>query len=96
MGSEREQIVALPERPDKDLIEILGRPCFQCINIANVLRLGGWKIANRAEDEQAATILFLLRHWAADQTNWRDNADTELQAMADARGDHLTTERTDK
>ena len=85
----------LPEHPDAELTNILGRPCFQCINIANVLRLGGWKIANRAEEEQAATILFLLRHWAADKTNWRDNADTELQAIADARHDHLPTERTD-
>jgi hypothetical protein len=74
----------LPERPDAALVEILGRPCHMCINIANVLRLGGWAIKSRAEDEQAAVLLFTWKHWFADKVNWRENADRELQAMADA------------
>jgi len=74
---------ALPERPDSDLTDILGRMCFQCINIADLLRVNGWEIKNRAEDEQAAVILFTLNHWIADKANWRDNADRELQAVAD-------------
>lgn len=80
-----EQIAkGLPDRLDADLIEILGRPCFACINIAMQLRRGGWEISNRAEDEQAAVLLFTLKHWLTDKANWRENGDRELQEMADA------------
>jgi len=89
--------MALPERPDADLIEILGRPCFACINIANQLRRGGWDIKNRAENEQAAVLLFTLKHWLADKTNWRENGDRELQAMAvEARAAKAIEARGDK
>jgi hypothetical protein len=79
--AERER-AALPERPCADLTDILGRMCFQCINIADLLRVNGWEIKKRAEDEQAAVVLFTLNHWLADKENWRDNADQDLQEIA--------------
>ncbi len=89
IAAEKAVLDRLPDRPDADLIEILGRPCFACINLAMQLRHGGWEIGNRAEDEQAAVLLFTLKHWMVDKTNWRENADRELQEIADAIGaDH--------
>ena len=65
-----------------ELLEILGRPNFKCAHVAEALRAGGQKIPHRAEDEQAAVILFLLNHYLADQANWWANARAALQAMA--------------
>lgn len=65
-----------------ELLEILGRPNFKCAHVAEALRAGGQKIPNRAENEQAAVILFLLNHYLADQVNWWANARAALQAMA--------------
>ena len=65
-----------------ELLEILGRPNFKCTHVAEALRAGGQKIPHRAEDEQAAVILFLLNHYLADQANWWTNARAALQAMA--------------
>lgn len=63
-----------------DLLEILGRPCFRCIQIAQILRASGTEIQTRAENEQAAVLLFLLNHYLADNLNWYTNASEELKA----------------
>lgn len=60
----------LPEL-EGDLIEILGRPCFQCAGLANALRLKGQDIPFKAEQEQAAVLHFTLNHYLKDKENWR-------------------------
>ncbi|WP_122663606.1 hypothetical protein [Pseudomonas viridiflava] len=70
----------LPLTPD--LRFILGRPNFGCQPTAQVLRRLGHHIAERAEDEQAATIHWLLNHYLRDPLNWRKNSLEEFDAAA--------------
>ncbi len=82
MADPKELMLTLPERVgEEDLYEILGRANFMCITIAKALRKGGVVIKTRAEHEQAATLLFLLRHFAADPINWRTNANSQIVRM---------------
>lgn len=75
-GSEAVQI------PDTDGVrEILGRMCFQCIRLAEVLRLRGDEIGRRAEDEQAAVLRFLLNHYLAAPEKWAEHAQAEIDAI---------------
>jgi hypothetical protein len=60
----------LPEL-EGDLIEILGRPNFQCAALANALRLKGQDIPFKSEREQAAVLHFTLNHFLKDKENWR-------------------------
>lgn len=66
---------------------ILGQICTQCIHTARALRLMGHQIANKAEDEQAASIHWMLGHYARDPENWRANATAELKAASEAHKD---------
>ncbi|WP_024530227.1 hypothetical protein [Serratia fonticola] len=77
-----QQPIKLPEL-DSDLIDILGRPNFACIRIAKRLRELGYEIKRRSENEQAATLHFLLSHYLADGGNWRDTAEIALRGNAD-------------
>lgn len=70
---------ALPQLND-DLIAILGRPNFMCAQLADTLRSGGHDIAERAENEQAAVIHFLLGHYLADPVQWAEKASAVLKA----------------
>ncbi len=63
------------------LAEILGRMCFQCIRIAQLFRIAGQTIPNKAEAEQAAVIHFLLGHYLADPEGYPANADAAMKAM---------------
>lgn len=77
---------------NEDTIDILGRPNFTCFAIAQTLRLRGDDIPNRSENEQAATIAFLLGHYFASGSSWRESATEELsritsQRVADLRAD---------
>lgn len=65
-----------------DLRFILSRPSFGCQSTAQVLRRMGHPIAERAEDEQAATIHWLLNHYLRDPQNWRNNSLEEFNAAA--------------
>lgn len=71
---------------NNELIEILGRPNFQCIQLASALRSGGQEIANRAENEQAAVIHFLLGHYLADPNQWAENASATIDAARKEAG----------
>ena len=71
---------ALPPLNDA-MIEILGRICFRCIRIAHILRKGGQAIPNRAENEQAAAIYFMLQHYLQHGDGWHEHAEQALQAM---------------
>ena len=72
---------ALPELTS-DLRGILGRPNFTCNGIAQALRQMGFDIPKKSEEEQAATIYWMLGHYLRDPVNWRDAAAAELKANA--------------
>lgn len=72
---------ALPEL-NSDLREILGRPNFTCHFIAKALRLMGFDIPQKSEEEQAVTIYWMLGHYLRDPVNWRDAASAELKSNA--------------
>jgi len=55
-----------------DLIHILGRPNFACAPLAEAMRLGGIKIEQRSENEQAAVIHMMLEHYLANPGSWRE------------------------
>ena len=46
-----------------ELAKILGTMCFQCITFSQALRQAGHQITTRAEDEQAATLHWMLGHY---------------------------------
>lgn len=64
------------------LIDILGRVCFRCAGIAQILRTSGQVIKTRAEDEQAATIHFLLDMYLKHGPAWGAKSHEALVAMA--------------
>lgn len=71
---------ALPEL-NADLIGILGRPNFQCAQLAGLLRADGKEINNRAEDEQAAVVYWMLGYYIRDPKNWRDLLDEDYKRI---------------
>lgn len=67
----------LPETPplppmNDDLIEILGRPNFGCIQFAQRLRRLGTDIQTKAEHEQAHVIHMMLSMYLKHGDGWRD------------------------
>jgi hypothetical protein len=69
---------ALPSVLNDDLIFILGHPNFLCAPYATALRGLGQQIPPKAEQEQAAVIHWLLQHYLANPTNWRQAAAADL------------------
>ncbi|MCP1273222.1 hypothetical protein NKW43_05925 [Gluconobacter albidus] len=86
------RIRSLPEHLTDPLREVLGRMCFECITLARALRADGMKVPNRAEDEQAAVIFFLLPFVLAHGADWRKHAVEELGAMEARHSGALTRE----
>lgn len=74
---------APPDLPDltPDMIEILGRPNFQCGQLAALLRADGKEINNRSEDEQAAVLHWTLGFYLKDPVNWRDLLDADYRRI---------------
>ncbi|MBA0449369.1 hypothetical protein [Stenotrophomonas maltophilia] len=70
---------SIPNTPE--VRDILGRPNFWCSPWANVLRMRGDEIPNKAEEEQAAVIRFMLNHYLANGTAWAETAGAELDAI---------------
>lgn len=68
-----------PERPDADLVSILGRPNFACISLAQLLRRQGWEIASKAEHEQAAVLCWLLGFWFRHGNQWHEYATQQVE-----------------
>jgi len=66
---------------DDEMIAILGRPNFACVDIARILRASGWKIAEKSEAEQAACLYFMLTLRLKHGEGWREKGDEELSAM---------------
>lgn len=71
-----------PQAPEltPELADILGRPCFTLISMAQALRLMGREIPKRAEDEQAHCIHWMLCHYMKHGSEWREHALAELNA----------------
>lgn len=67
-----------------ELIDILGRPNFTCIRIAQLLRLGGVEIATKAEAEQATVIHYLLGFYLKHGSQWAEKANEDLNRRRDA------------
>lgn len=82
----------LPENLTDPLREVLGSMCFECITIARALRTDGMEIRNRAEDEQAAVIFFLLPFVLSHGSDWRKHAAEEIGGMAERHRAVLTRE----
>lgn len=72
--------IDLPLTPDLGFI--LSRPNFGCQTTAQVLRTMGREITEKAEEEQAATIHWMLNHYLRDPLNWRKNSLDEFNAAA--------------
>ncbi|MDF2863676.1 MAG: hypothetical protein K0S02_3948 [Achromobacter mucicolens] len=67
----------LPEL-NADLIDILGRPNFTCIRLAQLLRLSGVEIASKAEAEQATVIHYLLGFYLLHGSQWAEKAAEDI------------------
>lgn len=72
-----------------DLVEILGRPNFQCSSLANALRLKGKDIPFKSEEEQAAVLYLLLSCYLKDKENWWDLVRDELLGGFVQRNDRM-------
>lgn len=64
-----------------ELAAILGTMCFQCIHFAQALRAAGHEIKSRAEDEQAATLHWMLGHYFRHGEDWRKHAAEDMERM---------------
>jgi len=73
---------------------ILGRPNFTCAGIARDLRVLGQDIKQRAEDEQAAVIHWMLTLYEAHGAGWREAADRVLYDAARVRKERLAQGKT--
>ena len=69
---------------DEEVKWILGRPNFACIGIANALRKSGMVIEHKSEDEQAATIYWMLEMYEMHGEHWRKAADAFIQQVFEA------------
>lgn len=67
---------------NEDTQDILGRPNFTCISIAQRLRELGRDIKNRAENEQAAVVHFLLNMYEQHGADWRERANEYLRTAS--------------
>lgn len=65
-----------------DARAILGRPCFACIAIVERLRARGFDIPRKAEEEQAATIRWMLTMLVQHGSAWREKGDDFLNSNA--------------
>jgi hypothetical protein len=84
---ERDELRAVVDRVSTltpELANVLGRPCFACINVAGLLRKAGQEIPRKAEAEQAAVIFWCLKQYLAHGDKWADVGEAELKAMHDA------------
>jgi hypothetical protein len=81
----RQLSVKLPALND-DLIEIIGRPNFQCSPVAECLRIGGAEIRRKSENEQAAVIHWMLGLYLEHGDKWREMGNVELQRIKAAAG----------
>lgn len=63
---------------DDDLVEILGRPNFACIQFAQALRASGLEIKEKAEHEQATVLHYMLGFYLQHGADWWMKAREDL------------------
>lgn len=69
---------------DDDVREMLGWPCFRCRNIAHALRAAGlYECKNKAEDEQATAIHWMLTLYLKHGKAWREEGKAILKLLFD-------------
>lgn len=69
---------------DDEVRWILGRPNFWCTPVAEVLRRDGHKIKQKAEEEQAAVIHWMLNLYIKHGKQWRQFAQAESDRIKKA------------
>lgn len=72
---------AYPAELTEPLRDALGTMCFQCGPIAALFRKGGQAIEERAEDEQAAVLHWMIGLVLRHGDGWRAKATEEVQAI---------------
>ncbi|WP_175706815.1 hypothetical protein [Burkholderia ambifaria] len=72
---------AYPEELTDDLRHVLGFPNFRCGPYAHLMRAVGADIAEKAEDEQAHVLHWLVKMVIDNGERWADVAGDELEAM---------------
>lgn len=77
----REEVVRELPPFDEVVREILGTPCFAVIQVAHVMRLKGFDIPRKAEEEQAAVAYFKLQMYMKYGKEWEAKGVAELNAM---------------
>lgn len=70
----------MSELPFNDEVRwILGRPCFAVANIARLLHEKGiYTCKEKAEDEQAVALHFMLSQYLKHGANWREEGQKEI------------------
>jgi hypothetical protein len=71
---------------NEDLIAILGRPNFACRGVAEALRAAGQDIPQKSEQEQAATLHYLLGFYLRYGAMWYVHAREDLERISKAAG----------
>lgn len=71
---------------NQEVKNILGRPNFMCRSIANVLIKKGWDIKEKAEDEQANVIYWMLTMYEKYGENWKEKAEEYLKSSERKEG----------
>lgn len=79
--------MVLPDEINGELLAILGRPCFMCGGIADVMRKTGKDIPRKAEMEQAHVLFYLLKLYAEHGERWAEVGDSELLAAQPAESE---------
>jgi len=80
-----DQSLTLPREMTAAIAEVIGTPCFACIQVVGALRELGHEIARKAEAEQAAYIWFLLPFAIRHGREWRFYAAEELKRQRAAK-----------
>lgn len=66
---------------DPEVLTILSQLCFQVADIAHLMQAAGQPIKRKAEDEQAAVLLWMLTKLHQHGKDWRVEGDKELNAL---------------
>jgi hypothetical protein len=73
---------------NEDLKDVLGRPCFACGRVAQLLvKAGKYEIRPKAEEEQAVMIHWTLMLYLEHGSNWRQEANRLVKEMLEQLGE---------
>ncbi|MBB2981795.1 hypothetical protein [Paraburkholderia tropica] len=75
---------AYPDELTPELREVLGFMCFQCISIAQAMRLAGIDVKKKAEDEQANVLHWMVKLVLRHGADWRKEGVKDIEAWREA------------